>query len=257
MPVAALLTTRALVLRRRSYGDFDLIVTLFTWEQGKCTVIAKSAKKSTKRFQGVLEPFCELTALLRTGRGMPVLQEATLEEPCAEIRGNVLKTAYANYWTEIIDIHLEDGHRQRDLYRLLRFALTRLNEGALSHKLLSLLFQLRFLKIVGLGPDLNRCVGCDQAMEEGVAEAFFFDLTKGGFLCPHCKANSSGRIRVSSATIKQIIWLDRTPVSAAVRIRPTLQAFNEGAALLEAFVAYHLGKTPRSLAFLRGVRAPA
>lgn len=255
--MAALFTTRALVLRRRAYGDFDLIVTLLTWDQGKRAVIAKSAKKSTKRFQGVLEPFGEVTALCRTGRGMPVLQEATLEEPCAEIRGDVLKTAYANYWTEIIDIHLEEGHRQRDLYRLLRFALTRLNGGALSQDLLSLLFQLRFLKIVGLGPDFSNCVGCRQTFDEGTAAALFFDMTQGGFLCPRCKAGTSGRIRVSGTTIKQIAWMDQHPVSAAVRIRPTIQAFTEGAALLEAFVAYHLGKTPRSLAFLRGVRAPA
>ncbi len=255
--MAALFTTRALVLRRRVYGDFDLIVTLLTWDQGKRAVIAKSAKKSTKRFQGVLEPFGELTVLCRTGRGMPVLQEATLEEPCAEIRGDVLKTAYANYWTEIIDIHLEDGHRQRDLYRLLRFALTRLNLGTLSPDLLSLLFQLRFLKIAGLSPDFSNCVGCRQTLDEGSTKALFFDLTQGGFLCSRCKATPSGRIRVSPATIKQIAWMDRNPVSAAVRIRPTIQAFTEGAALLEDFVAYHLGKTPRSLSFLRGVRAPA
>ena len=255
--MAALLTTRALVLRRRPYGDFDLIVTLLTLQQGKRTVIAKSAKKSTKRFQGVLEPFSELIALCRTGRGMPVLQEATLEEPCAEIRGDVLKTAYANYWTEIIDIHLEEGHPQSDLYRLLLFVLKKLNQGALSGELLTLLFQLRFLKIVGLGPDLTHCVRCRQTWDDDMAARFFFDLKQGGFICPRCKAASSGRIRVSGATIKQIAWMDRTPVSAAVRIRPTPQAFSEGAALLEAFVAYHLGKTPRSLSFLREVRLPA
>jgi len=255
--MTALFTTRALVLRRRPYGDYDLIVTLLTWVQGKCTTIAKAAKKSSKRFQGVLEPFSELTVLYRVGKGMPVLQEATLEAPCDGIRGDVHKTAYASYWTEIVNIHLEDGHRQCDLYRLLRFALTRLHQGGLSSELLSLLFQLRFLKIMGLGPNLSNCIECHQALGDDMAAVYFFDLSQGGVICPGCRAASAGRIRVSGATIKQIAWMDRTPVLAAVRIRPTPQAYTEGAALLEGFVAYHLGKTPRSLTFLREVRAPA
>lgn len=50
-------STSAILLRRSSYGDYDLIVTLLSLEKGKITVIAKNAKKSRKRFPGMLELF--------------------------------------------------------------------------------------------------------------------------------------------------------------------------------------------------------
>jgi DNA repair protein RecO (recombination protein O) len=53
----SILATPAVLLRRVDYGDFDLILTLFTESTGKIAVIAKHAKKSKKRFAGVLELF--------------------------------------------------------------------------------------------------------------------------------------------------------------------------------------------------------
>ncbi|MGD9260057.1 MAG: recombination protein O N-terminal domain-containing protein, partial [Desulfobacterales bacterium] len=71
-------STPAVLLRRLDYGDFDLITTFFTLEKGKVTLIAKSAKKSTKRFSGILELFSVLEIVGSTGKGkgLPVLQEA-------------------------------------------------------------------------------------------------------------------------------------------------------------------------------------
>ena len=37
------------------YGDFDVIITFFTLKRGKLSLIAKAAKKSTKRFAGILD----------------------------------------------------------------------------------------------------------------------------------------------------------------------------------------------------------
>jgi DNA repair protein RecO (recombination protein O) len=72
MPV---FSTPAILLRRMDYGDFDVIITFFTLRKGKLTVIAKSAKKSTKRFAGILELFSILEVVAGGGRGkgMPVL----------------------------------------------------------------------------------------------------------------------------------------------------------------------------------------
>jgi len=108
----AAFTTRAIVLRRVAFGDFDLIVTLLTLSRGKIAVMAKAAKKSIKRFTGVLEPFALIQAVCSKGRGMPILQEASLEHPLANIRSDVGKTAYASYWAEIIDIYPEENHKQ-------------------------------------------------------------------------------------------------------------------------------------------------
>ena len=68
-----LISTPAIMLRRIEFGDNDLICTFFSLQQGKVSLIAKSAKKSTKRFSGILELFCLLQVVYNTGRtkGLP------------------------------------------------------------------------------------------------------------------------------------------------------------------------------------------
>src|SRR5207237_10386312 len=49
--------TPAIVLRARSLGESDKIVSFLTETHGKVTGIAKGAKRSRKRFVHSLEPF--------------------------------------------------------------------------------------------------------------------------------------------------------------------------------------------------------
>src|SRR5579859_2140625 len=48
--------SEALVLRTYPFHEADLLVTLFTRAEGKIRGVAKSAKKSKRRFGGALEP---------------------------------------------------------------------------------------------------------------------------------------------------------------------------------------------------------
>ena len=65
MPV---LKTSAILLRRVDYGDADLILTMFSEDRGKVSVIAKHAKKSRRRFAGILELFSVLDIQYRARR---------------------------------------------------------------------------------------------------------------------------------------------------------------------------------------------
>src|SRR2546429_9958657 len=52
----ALKESEAIVLRTYPLREADLLVTLFTREEGKVRGVARSAKKSQRRFGGALEP---------------------------------------------------------------------------------------------------------------------------------------------------------------------------------------------------------
>ena len=71
--------TPAILLRRIEFGDYDLILTFLTRDSGKIAAIAKSARKSAKRFAGLLELFSVLKIVYSAGRrsSLPVLQEAS------------------------------------------------------------------------------------------------------------------------------------------------------------------------------------
>ena len=164
MPV---FSSPAVLLRRLDYGDFDLILTLLSLQRGKISLIAKYAKKSTKRFAGMLELFSlmEVVASTGKGRGLPVLQEATLISPFSTIRNDISKTAYASYWCELINNWVEENQKQGPLFFLLKDVLTQLDSGDSAAAQISILFQMKFLHLTGHGPNLRQCGRCRKNLE--------------------------------------------------------------------------------------------
>jgi DNA repair protein RecO (recombination protein O) len=253
------LATPAVLLRRIDYGDFDLILTFFTEATGKISVIAKHAKKSKKRFAGVLELFTILNITCQTGRraGLPVLQEALLEEPFAAIRESMLHTAYASYWAELVATWAEEAQQLDRLYRLLVFVLAGLDRQQMDPALLNLMFQMRFLDIAGLCPNLHYCCVCKRELDALAHHVSGFDFPRGGLRCHGCGEGDEDHVCLSRGTIKQLQWLAQGDLTRMGRLRFSSQGLQEAQQFLDAFVPFHLGKEPRSLKFLRRIRPAA
>jgi hypothetical protein len=99
-----------------------------------------------------------------------------------------------------------------------------------------------------------------------------FDLAGGGLVCENCLSppsasvndpcrswdavewNGNRRIYLSKGTIKQLLWAGNTELEKSGRIHFSSQSLREGLGFLESFVPYYLGKSPRSLGFLRQIR---
>jgi DNA repair protein RecO (recombination protein O) len=253
MPV---FSSPAILLRRLDYGDFDVIITFFTLKRGKLSLIAKSAKKSTKRFAGILELFSVLEVTAGTGRskGLSVLQEAVLKQPFSTIRADFRKTAYASYWTELIYNWIEENFRQASLYHLLEHVLAELDSGRTTPTVLNILFQMRFLALSGHRPNLGNCSVCRQELENIKQDNILIDSQRGGILCKDCRTRSASRTLLDKGTIKQLLWVESGDLAKATRIKFSQTALKEGTEFLEEFIGYHLGKQPRSLKFLRQIR---
>ena len=249
-------STPAIMLRRIDFGDYDFIITFFTLNSGKIPVIAKSARKSIKRFSGILELFYALDIVLGTGRGkgLPVLQEASLRQPFYRIRENITKTAYASYWAELINEWMENHVKNIKLYHLFQYVLYELDLGRMPEEVLSILFQIKLISMSGFYPNLRKCSICKVEMEKMKGNRIVFDIIKGGIVCERCKSGSLRQICLSKGTIKQILWIEGGDLSMAERIRFSPEALKECLKFLEVFVPYHLGKEPKSLKFLRQIR---
>jgi len=249
-------TTTAIMLRRIHYGDNDLIISFFTPDNSKTSIIANAAKKSTKRFGPILELFTVLQVVCRNGRrrGMMYLQEAALKQSFFGIRTDVKKTAYASYWAELINIWVEEKKTQSQLYHLFLLTLEALNHGEIPDEMLSVFFQLKFLNLNGLSPNLRQCRECGIPVEKTLRTRLIFDLVKGGLQCPECSSGATGRLTLSKGVLKQLQWLEQNDLETARRIQFSPLALQESLSFLEAFVPFHTGRQLRSLKFLRQIR---
>jgi len=251
--------TDAILLRKIEYGDHDYIITFLTRSRGKICVIAKNAKKSVKRFSGALDLFSvnhiQCTFPKKNKDSLIILAQTDLENGFVNIRYNVFKTTYACYWVELIYLWLEEGKKQTQLYDLLFFVLDMLNQSDIKMEVLSLLFQIRFMRISGFSPNIEFCDNCNTPVDDIQQKRVQFDFKEGKIVCDNCLENRSAHgMKVSKGTLKQLVWINAVDIQRADRMKSSLFAIQEGEILLESFIPFHVGREFKSLKFLRQLR---
>lgn len=252
-------STDAILLKKIEYGDYDLIISFLTRSSGKLTVIAKNAKKSVKRFPGALDLFSvnhiQCTLPRKKKDALTILSRADLENAFADIRYDVTKTAYASFWIEVIHFWAEEGKPQEEIYDLLASSLEMLSNDQMEKQVVSLLFQIRFMHLSGFSPQIELCNSCNRELDRLAQKKIWFDFQNGRLICKNC-INQKSRfgMLVSKGTLKQLYWINHTPMDRADRIRFSLIAIREGEKLLESFIGFHIGRHFKSLKFLNYLR---
>lgn len=265
-------SSSAIILRRMDFSDHDVIIDFFTQNRGRVTAVAKNAKKSKKRFAGVLELFSCVDAVFlypKKADGLLLLKEAFLTQPFAGIRTDVEKFAYASYWAEMVNRSSEAAVRQEGVFTLLHYVLTALEGGALSAEKLSILFQMRFLSLIGLAPEISVCRVCRQPVAGLAQDRFVFDVAGGGVVCRNCRpmleaelenmpagggAGTRSRAVLSKGTLKRLQWLRESDLASSGRVQFDRASQKEALLVMEWFVLYHLSSAIKSLAILRRMR---
>ncbi len=115
-----LLQTEGIVLRRADCGEADRLLVVFTRSNGKIRALAKGVRKVGSKKVGHLEPFVSSSLMLSTGPSdFWIISQAETTSPRGDMRGSLLRIAYASLVSEIADrITREDGPNS-DLFCLL------------------------------------------------------------------------------------------------------------------------------------------
>ncbi len=265
-------STDAILLRKIEYGDHDLIITFLTRDKGKISVMAKNAKKSVRRFSGAMDLFSvnhiQCVFPKKNRDAMINLCQTVLENGFSHIRYDVVNTAYASYWTEIVTQWLEERKAQPDIFELLYTALEMVDDGFIRTEVISLLFQIRFMRLSGFSPGLDQCDICLTSLEGIDSARLWFDFKAGRVVCPQCQGSRSGAQEpagafggntqgcwVSKGTLKQLSWINTVEMARAGRIKFSPAAIQEGETLLESFIPFHIGRHFNSLKFLHKMRS--
>jgi len=148
-------TCEALIVRKSSYGEADLIVTLFSREFGKFTALAKNAKKSRKRFGGRLDFFNRLTIDVTLNKGkFNLIGDVILKESYREITESVDSFVTATRVLELLDILTPEQEPEGELFDLVTDTLMLLSKKP-EPRSVFLVFLLRALTLCGYRPDLR------------------------------------------------------------------------------------------------------
>lgn len=127
-------TVEAIVVSRRDYAEADRIVTLFTKEKGKLTVLAKGARKLNSKRLGSLEIGTMIRALIIDGKSMDILSQTTIVDTYQSLRLTLPSITRLYQLLEVVDKLTADGQEQPEVYNTIINTLDKLNTPTSSRK---------------------------------------------------------------------------------------------------------------------------
>lgn len=192
-----------IVIRTVDYGESAKIVTVYTKEIGKVTLMARGAKKPLSKLTGITQMFHHGIYLFHAGSGMGTLQQGESIRRYRKIHEDIFLTAYTTFMAELLDRVTEEKQKNGPLFELFERLLQYLNDGYDPEIILNI-FELKMLSILGIGPELNRCVSCGES--EGT---FFFSTQEGGLICHRCVEQDRYALTISpnAAKIMRLLYL--------------------------------------------------
>lgn len=240
------------MLRWRSYGESDKIVTFLTESFGKLTGIAKGAKRSRRRFVNSLESLAQvrLHFRMRPGASLAFLESAELLQPLGALADPV-RLAYAGYLAELTEQMTAEEQPVCDIYALLEEALAALQQGPASAGLVRG-FELQLLARSGLEPGIEHCSACERPSIS--SPRAFFDPAAGAFHCIECRAPGGAYVDVPSALLERLLPLKRLPL-AECRTYSLGPHTGEAAQLMTRLLALHLSRPLQSVKVIAQVTA--
>lgn len=108
--------TEGVILKRRNFGEADRILTIFTLDQGKISVIAKGIRRITSRRAGNVELLNRVSMYLYQAKGMPILTEAESLDNFSKLKEDLTLSTYAYHILELVDKLTAEGQENRILY---------------------------------------------------------------------------------------------------------------------------------------------
>ncbi len=231
--------TDAVILRGRTYGEADRILTLFTSERGKVDAIAKGARRTKSHLAGRLEFGNEVQLGMHRGRNLDVVVSADIIDAHWQRLVQPERFAAASIVVELIDAFCEPDLAQPAIYDLLTAALSAIGRSEAPLALLPR-FSLRLLDALGLGPPVDACVQCGRTFADGTA---WLDAEQGGFACKGCRSNWRELLALDCEDVRNLQAVAASPGGA---VAPTLYATRRVAQAVEALVNHHLGRRPKA-----------
>jgi len=209
----ALKESEAIVLRTYPLREADLLVTLFTRLEGKVEGVARSAKKSKRRFGGALEPLTYVRAYYEDSerRDLARLDSCEVLESPLAAEVNYPRVVALGHVAELLDELLPDREANDAVFRLALSVLAGLRGPGIWMPVTY--FELWMTRLMGYLPDLSDCIVCGRTLNGSRA---FFHALADGVMCAEDKRLASSELSAQSRALAAEMF--RAPIESFVAV---------------------------------------
>ncbi|MCG6566600.1 DNA repair protein RecO [Tessaracoccus sp. Y36] len=230
----------AVVLRTHQLGEADRIITFLTRRNGKIRAVAKGIRKTSSRFGGRLEPYCQVDIQFAEGRGSLEVVTQVEAMHVSRLAADYSRFTAAEVLVETADrLVSEEGSPAVQQYRLLAGALRALEDPQRPYPLVVDSYLLRSLAVAGYAVSTVRCAGCDNA------EVRWFSPQSGGAVCTACRTSGSAPLEEGAAVHLGALLAGDWATATATDVGTAKSV--DG--MVVAYATWHLDRALRSLPY--------
>lgn len=242
-----MISSKAIIIGRRNWGEADRIVTLYTEKWGRIEAQAKGVRKPKAKLRSCLEPFNHLEVSLVKAKARPIIIDAVLIGAFPRLRQNLAGITAAFAVSELLEKGIPESGADGFLWKAVLDSFEFLDEVRPENKnILPVGFiALRILDFLGLRPEFYRCVVCGKNPKEDL----FFSPSGGGVVHRSC-AFSPDFFPVPVNLVKLARVFLAQNLDFIVKLKIGENDKNELVRFLQTFFNYHLRENLESLRFL-------
>lgn len=197
----------AIVLRTWPFEEADLLVSLFTREQGRVKGVARHAMRSRRRFGGALEPMTYVRARYAEKPKQELMRLDAFEILSSPLSRPVdyTRTAALQFVAEVIEEALPELAPEDAVFRL---ALAVMEEMQVGRVWLPVTyFALWTNRLTGWMPALGHCAVCGLDLH---GQAVWYSPTADGVTCGDDRR--AGSVRLSAESVDEARRMFQVPV---------------------------------------------
>ncbi len=225
--------TEAVVLRTLRYGETSLIVTLFTRQQGKVSVLARGARAAKSRFGAALQPLSLIQVLYstRTTRTLQTLREASFERRFRHLHDSLNRITAGLRVVELVQALMQDEEANSAVFHLVAQTLQALDGTAGRPELALFFFEARLAGLLGFAPQFSR-----EAVE-ALTDAGGIFRFEGGTIEP-VEGGATGR-RLSRTVLRAFAIVARAEMKTVLRMQVDDADAETLGRLIEDYLQFH------------------
>lgn len=194
-----IIKNKGLVIKVQDYLENAVLATVLT-SNGKETLIIRGAKKINRSTNKLASILTLIEYNHTETKGLSTLTEGIIIDNYTSIKDDIVKYNYIMTIFEKISFFSE---QITDYDIVFNFIIEILEKAKSSFYInaLSLIFEIKFLYLLGVSPLMNRCPLCGNIVQNGA-----LDIKNGGFLCEKCYYLNEVNLSVSDSMLFKKIY---------------------------------------------------
>ncbi len=202
------MNTDGLIIREKSTGEQNRLVTVLTRDYGVIRACVYGAKKIGSRTGAATQLFAFSEFGIAERKGSYIIEAAKPKEVFFNLRNDVKKIALAQYFAELAECLAPVGENSEDYLKLILNSLMLLMNEKRDEKLIKAVFELSIISMAGYMPGIVACEECGKYEDEFMS----FEISSGNIYCNTC---SSFGVKVPMSVIsaiRHIVLSDRQKI---------------------------------------------